>query len=186
MSSVSNGLHFLTLPLVSVMRVIYRKIRHARYIYIKRNVEKVWGAHYILGARYLSKNTVLLAAQNRKHGVPESDCFLLDVSVCPSGRTAKLVSLFADFLGNENGDFHQLGNSILIRTSKLGGRDSSVGIGRSGDRLLVGARFSKPVQTGPGAHPASYTTVTGSFPGVKRPGRDVEHPPHLVPRLKKE
>ena len=59
MSSVSNGLYFLTLPLVSVMRVIYRKIRHARYLYIKRNVEKVWGARYILGARYLSKNTVL-------------------------------------------------------------------------------------------------------------------------------
>jgi len=34
------------------MRVIYRKIRHARYLYIKRSVEKVWGA------RYLSKNMV--------------------------------------------------------------------------------------------------------------------------------
>jgi len=31
-SSVSNGLYFLTLPLVSVMRVIYRKICHARYL----------------------------------------------------------------------------------------------------------------------------------------------------------
>ena len=60
MSSVSNGLYFLTLPLVSVMRVIYRKIRRARYLYIKRNVEKVWGARYTLGARYLSKNTVIL------------------------------------------------------------------------------------------------------------------------------
>ena len=58
MSSVSNGLYFLTLPLVSVMHVICRKILHARYLYIKRNVEKVWGAHYTLGARYLSKNTV--------------------------------------------------------------------------------------------------------------------------------
>ena len=55
MSSVSNGLYFLTLPLVSVMRVIYQKIRHARYLYIKRNVEKVRGARYTLGARYLSK-----------------------------------------------------------------------------------------------------------------------------------
>jgi len=27
---------------------------------------------------------------------------------------------------------------------------------------------------------------TGSFPGVKWPGRGVDHPPHLVPRLKKE
>ena len=42
------------------MRVIYRKIRHARYLYIKRNVEKVWGARYTLGARYLSKNTVYI------------------------------------------------------------------------------------------------------------------------------
>ena len=40
------------------MRVIYRKIRHARYLYIKRNVEKVWGARYTLGVPYLSKNTV--------------------------------------------------------------------------------------------------------------------------------
>ena len=42
------------------MRVIYRKIRHARYLYIKRNVEKVWGARYKSGERYLSKNTVVL------------------------------------------------------------------------------------------------------------------------------
>jgi len=27
---------------------------------------------------------------------------------------------------------------------------------------------------------------TGYFPGIKRPGGGVEHPPHLVPRLKKE
>ena len=58
MSSVSNGLYFLTLPLVSLMRVIHQKIRHARYLYIKRNDEKVWGARYTLGTRYLSKNTV--------------------------------------------------------------------------------------------------------------------------------
>ena len=43
------------------MSVIYRKIRHARYIYIKRNVEKVRGARYTLGARYLSKNTVFFS-----------------------------------------------------------------------------------------------------------------------------
>ena len=39
-----------------------------------------------------------------------------------------------------------------------------------------GARLSAPVQTGPGAHPASYTIGTESFPGVKRPGRGVDHP----------
>ena len=46
------------------MRAIYRKIRHARYLYIKRNVEKVWGARYTLGARYLSKNTVIGRGKN--------------------------------------------------------------------------------------------------------------------------
>jgi hypothetical protein len=40
-----------------------------------------------------------------------------------------------------------------------------------------GARFSAPVQTGPGAYPASCTMGTGSFPGVKRPRRGVDHPP---------
>ena len=33
-----------------------------------------------------------------------------------------------------------------------------------------------PVQTSPGVNPASYTKGTGSFPGVKRPGRGVDHP----------
>jgi len=49
--------------------------------------------------------------------------------------------------------------------------------GRSGDRIPVGARFSAPVQTGPGAHPASCTISTGSFPGVKS-GRGVTLTPH--------
>ena len=39
------------------------------------------------------------------------------------------------------------------------------------------ARFSAPIQTGPGAHPASYTMGTGSFPGVKS-GRSVTLTPH--------
>jgi len=49
--------------------------------------------------------------------------------------------------------------------------------GRSGDRNPVGARYSAPVQTGPEALPAYCTMGTGSFPGVKRPGRGVDHPP---------
>jgi hypothetical protein len=39
----------------------------------------------------------------------------------------------------------------------------------------VVARFSAPVQTGPEAHPASCTIGTGSSPGVKQPGRGVDH-----------
>ena len=51
-----------------------------------------------------------------------------------------------------------------------------------GDQIPVGVRFSAPVQTGPGAHPASCTMGTGSFLGVKS-GRGVTLTPHplLVP-----
>jgi hypothetical protein len=49
--------------------------------------------------------------------------------------------------------------------------------GQSGDRTPVGARFSAPVQTGPGAHPASCTIGTGSFPRVKS-GRGATLTPH--------
>ena len=49
-----------------------------------------------------------------------------------------------------------------------------------------GARFSAPVQTDPGAHPASCVVGTGSFSVVKRPERGVDHPLHLAQRLKRE
>jgi len=38
----------------------------------------------------------------------------------------------------------------------------------------VEARLSAPVQTGPGAHPVNGYLI---FPGVKRPGRGVDHLP---------
>jgi hypothetical protein len=57
--------------------------------------------------------------------------------------------------------------------------------GRSGDRIPVEARFSAPVQNGPGAHPASCTMRTVSSPAVKSgPGvtltSDTPPPPSLV------
>jgi hypothetical protein len=76
------------------------------------------------------------------------------------------------------------------RTIKYLGRDSSVGIAARygldgpGIESRRGGRFFAPVQTGPGAHPASRTMGTGSFPGVKWPRRGFNH--HLVPRLKEE
>ena len=48
----------------------------------------------------------------------------------------------------------------------------------------MGARFSAPVQTGPGAHPASYTMGTTSFPEVKLPGRGVDHTPPFSAEVK--
>jgi len=53
----------------------------------------------------------------------------------------------------------------------------SLVVGRSGDRIPVGAKFFESTQTGPGAYQASYAMGTGSFPGIKRPGRGVDHPP---------
>ena len=59
----------------------------------------------------------------------------------------------------------------LVRQLKSG-HGSSVGIatelraGRSGIESRWGRDFS-PIQTGPGAHPASCKMGTGSFPGVK-------------------
>jgi len=49
------------------------------------------------------------------------------------------------------------------------------------------ASFSAPVQTGPGAQPASCTMGTGSFPGGKeRPGRDADPSPDSSSVVMKE
>jgi hypothetical protein len=71
-------------------------------------------------------------------------------------------------------------------------RDSSVGIATRygldgpGIESRWGARFSAPVQVGLGAHPASYTMGTGSFPGYSGQGVALTTHPHLEPRLRKE
>ena len=66
--------------------------------------------------------------------------------------------------------------SLSVSLSRA--RSDSLRAGRSGDRIPVAARFSAPFQTAPGAHSASCTMGTGSFsPGVKRPGRGVNHLP---------
>ena len=67
-----------------------------------------------------------------------------------------------------------LGSSVSIATE--------LRAGRSGIESRRGREFP-PVQTGPGAHPASCTMGTGSFPGVKC-GRCVLLTTHplLVPR----
>ena len=71
------------------------------------------------------------------------------------------------------------------------GQDISVGIAsrygldRPGVESRWGARFTALFETGPGGNPGHYLRLPGFFPGVKWPGRGVDHPPHLAPRLKK-
>ena len=76
-------------------------------------------------------------------------------------------------------------NSSAGRNSAVGIATRQQGDGPGIERRLE-ARFSAPVQTGPGAQPAAIKWVKVSFSGVKRPQHDVDHPPHLEPRLKKE
>jgi hypothetical protein len=63
----------------------------------------------------------------------------------------------------------------------------SLRAGRSGDRK---SRWDEIFRTRPnrpwGPPSLLYNGYRVSFPGVKRTGRRVEHPPHLVPRLKTE
>ena len=74
-------------------------------------------------------------------------------------------------------------------TCQVGRPSISVGIATGyglhgpGIKSRWGARFSVPVQTGPGAHSALCTMGTGSFPEVKS-SRGVTLTPHplLVPR----
>ena len=56
----------------------------------------------------------------------------------------------------------------------------SLQTGRSGDRIPVGGDFSHLSRPAPVTHPASCTMGTWFFPGVKRPGRGIDHLPHLA------
>ena len=54
-------------------------------------------------------------------------------------------------------------DALLYAMFHVAGVAQSVRAGLSGDRIPVRARFSVPVQTGPGYHPTSCTVGAGSF-----------------------
>ena len=84
--------------------------------------------------------------------------------------------------------FHKLSHSYMFRRGpgSVVGTATGYGLDGPGIKSPWGARFSASVQTGTGAHPASCTMGTGSFPGVKS-GQGVTLTPHslLVPWLRK-
>ena len=65
---------------------------------------------------------------------------------------------------------------LIFENKFIASRDSSIGVATGyglngpGSNPCGGARFSAPVHTGPGAHPASCTMGTGSFLGVEAAG----------------
>jgi hypothetical protein len=81
--------------------------------------------------------------------------------------------------------FTQLNCTVCGPGSSVG---IAIGYGLDGPGIESrwGARFFAHVQTGPEAHPASCTMGTGSFPGVKRPGRGADHQPTSSAEVKKE
>ena len=91
----------------------------------------------------------------------------------PCGHDNKFASLFSSYT-----------TSLLFRV----GRESAVGVattlraGRSEDRIPMGARFSAPAL--PSGPPSLCTMGTGSFPGLKRPWRGVDHPPRSSAEVK--
>jgi hypothetical protein len=84
-----------------------------------------------------------------------------------------------------------LGSTIICRgLGECSRYFDSLRSGRSEDRIPVGDgggeiyRIRPDRSWGPPSLLCNGYWV--SFPGVKRPGRSVDHPPHLAPRLKKE
>ena len=74
-------------------------------------------------------------------------------------------------------------NSPLHICREVVGIATGYGLYGPGIESRWGRKFSVPVQARPEAHLASCTIGTGVFLGLKRPGRDADHPPVLAPRL---
>ena len=87
-------------------------------------------------------------------------------AVCAGTHAGRclIFAVFLDYLNQNCGPGSSVGIAI------------GYGLDGPGIEFRWGARFSAPVQTGPGAHPASCTMGTGSFPGVKS-GRGVNADP---------
>ena len=127
-------------------------------------------------------NSFFFSSRNWKTSPRRTD----RISVAPS----YVIIHFPLFHGYIRQRFHKSVFRLSLNESFMG-RDSSVGIetryGLDGPGIESRweARFSAPVQTGPGAHPASCTMGIGSFPRIKLPERGADHPPPLSAEVMK-
>ena len=68
--------------------------------------------------------------------------------------------------------------SLFVGWCSVVGIATGYGLDDPGIESWWGTRFSAPLQTGPGAHPATCKMSTGSFRGKERPRRDADPSPH--------
>jgi hypothetical protein len=109
--------------------------------------------------------TVLNQTLPRKSGCRENR--LSDSYIFPKGVNRFLLALYA---------FH--GRYIkILRPGSSVGIATGYELDGPGIESRWGERFSAPVQTGPGAHPASCTRVPALSRGKERPERDADPSP---------
>jgi hypothetical protein len=90
-------------------------------------------------------------------------------------KVARLSALRTDRFYPPPGNIH--GTYFYCGSGSSVGIATGYGLDGTGIESRWGAKFSAPVQTGPGVYPASCTMGTGSFPGVES-GRGVTLTPH--------
>ena len=97
-----------------------------------------------------------------------------------------LHSFYCQF--NENTFYFTPTNTLKILVYSGSGQrrrySYSLRPGQSGDQIAAGVIFPHPFRLALGPIHPPVRWVPGLFPGIKRPRRDVDHPPVLSPRLK--
>jgi hypothetical protein len=132
---------------------------------------------YFLVIKYGNSWRRLVVSEYRLYGYPRRDILLLYNFVLYWTR------LLVQHLNKQEPIYYILCLTLHSGPGSSVGITTGYGLDGPGIESRWWGRFSAPVQTGPGAHPASCTMGTGSFPGVKS-GQGVTLTPHplLVPR----
>ena len=164
-----------------------------QYVTMKMGQDILWSLQYFppftnshdIPDWYADPSSATEAQMRSQHKQNQSDGTPKIKHVRVSKYTWTSSTLMPKMLGNLVAELKKVQRMYVCVCSSVG-IATRYGLGGPGIESRWGSRFFAPVQTGPGAHPAYSTMGTGSFPGVKRPERGVDHPPLLAPRLRKE